>query len=83
MGLPTNLQRAPLAPPFVSQKRVCSYRFGGREAERLEQFISERFEGRIDAKPGRPKFDPHGHCIPALGGNTSKQAWPLKERGIS
>ncbi len=43
------------------------------EAERLEHFISERFEERIDAKLGRPKFDPHGHCIPALSGKMSKQ----------
>jgi len=42
------------------------------EAERLEHFISERFEERIDAKLGRPKFDPHGHCIPALDGKMSK-----------
>ena len=44
------------------------------EAERLEHFISERFEERIDAKLGRPKFDPHGHCIPALDGKMPKQA---------
>jgi DtxR family Mn-dependent transcriptional regulator len=44
------------------------------EAERLEHFISERFEERIDAKLGRPKLDPHGHCIPALDGKMSKQA---------
>ncbi len=44
------------------------------EAERLEHFISERFEERIDAKLGRPKFDPHGHCIPALDGKMSTQA---------
>lgn len=44
------------------------------EAERLEHFISERFEERIDAKLGRPRFDPHGHCIPALNGKMSKQA---------
>jgi len=43
------------------------------EAERLEHFISERFEERIDAKLGRPKLDPHGHCIPALDGKMSKQ----------
>ena len=43
------------------------------EAERLEHFISERFEERIDAKLARPKFDPHGHCIPALDGKMSKQ----------
>jgi DtxR family Mn-dependent transcriptional regulator len=44
------------------------------EAERLEHFISERFEERIDAKLGGPKFDPHGHCIPALDGKMPKQA---------
>ena len=43
------------------------------EAERLEHFISERFEERIDAKLGRPRFDPHGHCIPALDGKMLKQ----------
>ena len=36
------------------------------EAERLEHFISERFEERIAAKLGHPKIDPHGHFIPAL-----------------
>jgi DtxR family Mn-dependent transcriptional regulator len=44
------------------------------EAERLEHFISERFEERIDAKLGRPKFDPHGHCIPALDGKMPLEA---------
>ncbi|MGA8090867.1 MAG: metal-dependent transcriptional regulator [Terracidiphilus sp.] len=43
------------------------------EAERLEHFISERFEERIAAKLGHPKFDPHGHCIPAMDGRMSKQ----------
>lgn len=43
------------------------------EAERLEHFISERFEERVDVKLGRPKFDPHGHCIPALDGKMPKQ----------
>jgi DtxR family Mn-dependent transcriptional regulator len=38
------------------------------EAERLEHFISERFEARIAAKLGHPEFDPHGHAIPALDG---------------
>ena len=37
-------------------------------AERLEHFISERFEERIEAKLGYPKMDPHGHCIPAMDG---------------
>jgi DtxR family Mn-dependent transcriptional regulator len=43
------------------------------EAERLEHFISERFEERIAAKLGHPKFDPHGHCIPAMDGQMPKQ----------
>jgi DtxR family Mn-dependent transcriptional regulator len=38
------------------------------EAERLEHFISERFEERIAAKLGHPKIDPHGHSIPTLDG---------------
>jgi DtxR family Mn-dependent transcriptional regulator len=38
------------------------------EAERLEHFISERFEERIAAKLGHPVFDPHGHSIPTLEG---------------
>jgi len=36
------------------------------EAERLEHFISERFEERIAAKLGHPKVDPHGHSIPSM-----------------
>ena len=39
------------------------------EAERLEHFISERFEDRVAAKLGGPTADPHGHCIPALDGS--------------
>src|SRR5580704_12563324 len=38
------------------------------EAERLEHFISERFEERIAAKLGNPVIDPHGHFIPTLEG---------------
>jgi DtxR family transcriptional regulator, Mn-dependent transcriptional regulator len=40
-----------------------------QEAERLEHFISERFEERIAAKLGHPEFDPHGHAIPARDGS--------------
>jgi DtxR family Mn-dependent transcriptional regulator len=50
------------------------------EAERLEHFISERFEERVAAKLGNPRLDPHGHCIPALDGRMPKQmAVPLSE----
>jgi DtxR family Mn-dependent transcriptional regulator len=56
-----------------------------QEAERLEHFISERFEERIDAKLGHPKFDPHGHCIPAMDGKmpqrVSKPLIDLHEQG--
>jgi DtxR family Mn-dependent transcriptional regulator len=38
------------------------------EAERLEHFISERFEERIATKLGNPTLDPHGHGIPAMDG---------------
>lgn len=38
------------------------------EAERLEHFISEKFEARVAAKLNHPAFDPHGHAIPALDG---------------
>ena len=34
------------------------------EAERLEHFISERFEDRVAALLGDPQIDPHGHVIP-------------------
>jgi DtxR family transcriptional regulator, Mn-dependent transcriptional regulator len=45
-----------------------------QEAERLEHFISERFEERIAAKLGNPEFDPHGHAIPAMDGSLPSQA---------
>lgn len=41
------------------------------EAERLEHFISERFEERIAAKLNYPRFDPHGHPIPNLDGTVA------------
>jgi DtxR family Mn-dependent transcriptional regulator len=51
-----------------------------QEAERLEHFISERFEERIAAKLGHPQFDPHGHAIPALDGSLlSPPRQPLSE----
>ena len=38
------------------------------EAERLEHFISERFEDRVAAILGDPALDPHGHVIPQKDG---------------
>lgn len=39
------------------------------EAERLEHFISERFEDRVAAILGDPEIDPHGHIIPHRNGS--------------
>lgn len=50
------------------------------EAERLEHFISERFEERIAAKLGHPKTDPHGHSIPAMDGRmAARESMALAE----
>jgi DtxR family transcriptional regulator, Mn-dependent transcriptional regulator len=47
------------------------------EAERLEHFISERFEERIAAKLGNPRIDPHGHSIPTMEGVMSSHSTML------
>src|SRR5581483_11921162 len=53
------------------------------EAERLEHFISERFEDRVAAILGDPEIDPHGHLIPHKhgAGSFSKEVplldWPV------
>ena len=44
------------------------------EAERLEHFISERFEERIAAKLGHPELDPHGHSIPNMAGEMAARS---------
>ncbi len=50
------------------------------EAERLEHFISERFEERIAAKLGHPQLDPHGHAIPTMEGEmTARSTVALNE----
>ena len=54
------------------------------EAERLEHFISERFEDRVAALLGDPYIDPHGHSIPqkdelgVFGRETLLVDWPLQ-----
>jgi len=54
------------------------------EAERLEHFISERFEDRIAAILGDPEIDPHGHVIPPKHQAGIRRAevpltcWPLQ-----
>src|ERR1700735_499490 len=53
------------------------------EAERLEHFISERFEDRVAAILGDPEIDPHGHMIPptyqagAFRDEVPLARWPL------
>ena len=49
------------------------------EAERLEHFISERFEQRIAAKLGNPRIDPHGHSIPTMEGEMPEGERPARE----
>lgn len=41
------------------------------EAEVLEHVLSEGLEDRISARLGHPTADPHGHPIPARGGDMS------------
>ena len=54
------------------------------EAERLEHFISERFEDRVTAILGDPETDPHGHVIPpkyevgVYRDEVPLTRWPLK-----
>jgi len=54
------------------------------EAERLEHFISERFEDRVAAILGDPEIDPHGHIIPqkyaegVYREEVSLARWPLR-----
>jgi DtxR family Mn-dependent transcriptional regulator len=58
------------------------------EAERLEHFISERFEDRVAAILGDPEIDPHGHVIPHRNGTipvreeTPLLAWPLGKSAV-
>jgi DtxR family Mn-dependent transcriptional regulator len=54
------------------------------EAERLEHFISERFEDRVAAILGDPEIDPHGHVIPqkyeagVFRSEVSLASWPVQ-----
>jgi DtxR family Mn-dependent transcriptional regulator len=43
------------------------------EAERLEHFISEKLEERIDLALGHPTIDPHGSPIPNLKGDICQE----------
>lgn len=58
------------------------------EAERLEHFISERFEDRVAAILGDPEFDPHGHLIPpkheagAYREEVRLVEWPLNKPAV-
>lgn len=58
------------------------------EAERLEHFISERFEDRVAAILGDPEIDPHGHIIPHRNGSLPRRDevplidWSSKEPAV-
>ncbi len=58
------------------------------EAERLEHFISERFEDRVAAILGDPEVDPHGHVIPqkyeagVFREEVPLARWPLRTPAI-
>ena len=58
------------------------------EAERLEHFISERFEDRVAAILGDPEVDPHGHAIPPkheagpYRAEVPLVAWPLHKPAV-
>lgn len=58
------------------------------EAERLEHFISERFEDRVAAILGDPEIDPHGHVIPqkyeagTFPNEVPLVRWPLQSPAV-
>ncbi len=47
------------------------------EAEVLEHTISDRLLEGIDARLGRPRFDPHGDAIPDAAGNVAREPFVL------
>lgn len=47
------------------------------EAEVLEHTISDRLLEGIDARLGRPRFDPHGDAIPDAAGNIEREPFVL------
>ena len=47
------------------------------EAEVLEHTISDRLLEGIDARLGRPRFDPHGDAIPDAAGHVAREAFVL------
>lgn len=47
------------------------------EAEVLEHTISDRLLEGIDARLGRPRFDPHGDAIPDADGRIEREPFVL------
>jgi DtxR family Mn-dependent transcriptional regulator len=54
--------------------KVLGYRWDEvhEEAERLEHYISEKFEDRISEYLGHPEYDPHGAPIPTKDGRVPR-----------
>jgi DtxR family Mn-dependent transcriptional regulator len=74
---------------FLHQVLKYSWDEVHEEAERLEHFISERFEDRVAAILGDPEIDPHGHVIPQKyesgvfrEGEVALADWPSETRAI-
>lgn len=53
------------------------------EAEVLEHALSDRLLEGIDARLGRPRFDPHGDAIPDADGTVHRQPFVLLSRAAS
>lgn len=53
---------------YLTQSLGFGWESVHREADRLEHYISEEMEDRIEAALGFPQFDPHGDPIPSRAG---------------
>jgi DtxR family Mn-dependent transcriptional regulator len=53
---------------YLTQSLGFGWETVHREADRLEHYISEEMEDRIEAALGFPEFDPHGDPIPTRTG---------------
>ncbi|MBI3927543.1 MAG: metal-dependent transcriptional regulator [Armatimonadetes bacterium] len=58
---------------YLTQALGFSWDTVHAEAERLEHYISEELEARIDEALGYPSHDPHGSPIPTLEGEVPVQ----------
>jgi DtxR family Mn-dependent transcriptional regulator len=64
---------------YLTQSLGFGWEAVHREADRLEHYISEEMEDRIEAALGYPAFDPHGDPIPSRTGEMP----PFSRRPLS